>query len=132
MSGEVLVALFSGTGIATALGIVYQIWKERHSNEQRDIAGDLTLGELFRVTAKREVEEAWEQRDKMGKRLAAVETRLDEEVKARMLFEAKYRGAQNYVAVLVAAWREMMGPDHPIPEPPDEYFPDSRKFKPSS
>ena len=137
MNTEVITALFSTTGIATVLGIGYQIWRERHGNEQKDMAGDLTLGELFRESAKRAVADIQTEADALRERLRAVEKRLadykeqlDEEVEARRELEAKYRGAQDYVAVLVAAWREAMGVGHPLPEPPEEYFPASRKFYP--
>lgn len=136
MSTEALIALFSGTGIATVLGILYQVWKERRGNEQRDIAGDLTLGELFRAAAKREVADAYMQLDQMRAKLseyanmlAEHQRRIDEQTAALRVMEAKYRGAQDYVQVLVREWRSIMGEEHPIPEAPDEYFPDSRKFK---
>lgn len=55
MNTEVLVALFTGTGLATVIGVIYTIVKERRGNAQKDAAGDLALGELFREAARREV-----------------------------------------------------------------------------
>lgn len=55
MSPELLVALFGTTGIASVVAIVYQIIRERRGNVQKDLAGDLSLGELFRDAARKEV-----------------------------------------------------------------------------
>lgn len=69
MTTEILVALFGGTGIATTVSVLYQIWRERKSNVQKDLAGDLTLGELFRQEARKDILEVYREKDELRKRL---------------------------------------------------------------
>lgn len=142
MNSDLLVALLSGTGLASLLTVGYRIWKERRHNTQQDLAGDLTLGELFRDVARKEVlavQHDMETLQKTVRELRACKDRLEMSVRELTqkldeqgthidLLERKYRGAQDYVRVLVSAWQEMM-PGHPLPEPPEEYFPDSRTIK---
>jgi ubiquinone biosynthesis protein UbiJ len=77
MSPEVLVALFSGTGIATVIGVIYQIIRERRGNVQRDLAGDLTLGELFRSVARKEVAAMQTEVDELRITIAALRATID-------------------------------------------------------
>jgi len=146
VNAETLIALFTGTGLATVIGVVYRIFKERRGNAQKDMAGDLTLGELFREAARREVVQVQADMSEMRAQLRELrdcKDKLEEEVRelTRLakeqgelieLMERKYRGAQDYVQILVDTWRAKFGDDdeNAIPDPPDEYFPDSRKFKP--
>ena len=55
MNAETIITLFGGTTIVSLVSIFYRIWKERKGNTQKDLAGDLTLGELFREAARKEV-----------------------------------------------------------------------------
>ena len=56
MINEWLTVLFSGTGFTGVIAVLYTIFKERKKNSQEDLKGDLTLGELFRASARKEVE----------------------------------------------------------------------------
>lgn len=143
MNADVLVALFGGTGIATVISILYRIWKERHGNAQKDLAGDLTLGALFRDVARKEVLQVEADIAKLQatvRELRDCKERLESSVRdltrqAKMQkstleeMERKYRAAQEYVGVLVEAWRATFGVTHPVPDPPEEYFPDSTKTR---
>lgn len=142
MSTELLIALFSGTTLTTLLTIGYTIWRERKRNVQKDMAGDLTLGALFRDIAVKQVttieaelerlqatvRELRECKDRLEARTRELSRQVKEQQSHLDLIERKYRGAQDYVRVLVQAWREVMG-EHPLPAPPEEYSPDSRTIK---
>lgn len=79
MDSSFLAALFGGTGIASVITVAYRIFKERRQNIHADMAGDLTLGEMFRASARREVAEA----DRENVRLRAVIVKLQDQVDAQ-------------------------------------------------
>lgn len=107
---EVLVALFGSTGIATVLGILYQIWRERHGNAQKDMAGDLTLGELYRESATRAVDDMQTKIDDMHARIDQLRAALDTEREARELLEDDWHDCVRRFNRVVAAWPREFGP----------------------
>lgn len=125
-----LTVLFGGTGFTGLVAILYTIFKERKKNNQEDLKGDLTLGELFRASARKEVELVYQDMARLHGELEAQKSICNhhtqqlhdqqQQIKSQAititLVQARYRAAEDYITALLRAW----GQPAP-PQPPKDY-----------
>ena len=124
MSTELFIALFGGTGLVGLIGVIYQIVRERRSNTRSDLSGDLSLGEMFRVAARKEVSAAYEEIGKLRSEAVRLQKSFDMQAREIRDLDLKYRAAQDYIAHLIRNWQ-----NGDAPEPPSGYFPDSQPIR---
>lgn len=110
MSSEGIVALFGGTGILTTLSILYQIWRERRSNKQKDIAGDLALGELFRESATKAVADMQRDLDHLRETVAQLRADLDAKDQRIEALEDDWHECVHRFNRVVSMWPKDAGP----------------------
>ena len=125
-----LTVFFGGTGFTGLVAILYTIFKERKKNNQEDLKGDLTLGELFRAAARKEVELVYQDMARLHEELQSQKAICNhhtqqlhdqqQQIKSQAititLVQARYRAAEAYVAALLEEW----GNANP-PNPPQDY-----------
>lgn len=110
MTSEVVIALFGGTGLATTLSILYQIWRERRGNRQKDIAGDLALGELFRESATKAVADMQHDLDSLRTTVSQLRVDLDEKDARIEALEDDWHECVRRFNRVVTAWPASAGP----------------------
>jgi hypothetical protein len=115
MSSEVLIALFGGTGFATIVGIIVQVWRERRGDVQKDMAGDLTLGELFRDAARKEVIAVQKDMESMHLQFDKVRALADEQNQQIRDLRAAYETCETKCKLLLMRWpaHESLPPEWP-------------------
>lgn len=125
-----LAIIFGGSGFAGLIAILYTIYKERNKNVQEDLKGDLSLGELFRSAARKEVELVYQDMAALHKELEAQKDicnhhtqqlrEQQQQIRTQTitisLVQARYKAAEEYIHRLLDAW----GQPHP-PQPLSEY-----------
>ena len=122
-----LTVLFGGTGFTGLVAILYTIFKERKKNNQEDLKGDLTLGELFRASARKEVELVYQDMARLHGELEAqksicnhhTQQLIDQQQQIKTqaititLVQARYKAAEAYVATLLKGWGNITPPNPP-------------------
>lgn len=116
MSPDAVIALFGSTGLATIVGIGYQIVKERKLNRQKDLAGDLSLGELFRETARREVVAMQRDIDMIRNSNRKLREKVDRSERQIEELRSDLVKAEDYIDSLLIAWPAGEAPVPPLTE----------------
>lgn len=122
-----LTVFFGGTGFTGLVAILYTIFKERKKNNQEDLKGDLTLGELFRASARKEVELVYQDMARLHGELEAQKSicnhhtqqlidqqqQIETQAITIALVQARYRAAEEYVTALLKEWGKPVPPSPP-------------------